>query len=144
MITYKSDDDVARLAGGIVTCSLPRAEWSHAAHFAVALWMLRHRSELAAPEAFRATIMAYNEATGIPNTDTSGYHETITLASLRAAAAFLKCHPRATPLHELVDLLMATPLGRPDWLLLHWTRERLFSPDARRAWLPPDLKPLNY
>ena len=34
-------------------------------------------------------IRAYNEATGVANTYTEGYHETITQASLRAARSFL-------------------------------------------------------
>ena len=38
-------------------------------------------------------IRAYNESTGVPNTDTGGYHETITLASLRAACAWLARRP---------------------------------------------------
>jgi hypothetical protein len=40
--------------------------------------------------------------------------------------------------------LMASPLGRSDWLLAYWTRERLFSVDARRRWVEPDLKPLPF
>jgi hypothetical protein len=30
------------------------------------------------------------------------------------------------------------------WLLAYWTRERLFSVDARRGWTEPDLKPLPF
>ena len=63
--------------------SLPRSEWTHAAHFAVALWLLKRRGSHAARE-MPPLIRAYNEVTGVPNTVTSGYHETITLASLRA------------------------------------------------------------
>lgn len=88
-------------------------------------------------------IRAYNEATGVANTDDGGYHETITLASIGAAAAFLAAQPATRPLHEVVDRLMATPLGHPDWLLAYWTKARLFSAAARRGWQEPDLRPFD-
>ncbi|MGZ3299156.1 MAG: hypothetical protein ACXU8O_09080, partial [Asticcacaulis sp.] len=60
-----------------------------------------------------------------------------------AARDHLKHHD-GLPLHEVVDRLMALPLGRPDWLMTYWSRERLFSSEARRAWVAPDLKPLPF
>jgi hypothetical protein len=51
-------------------------------------------------------IRAYNEATNTPNTDTGGYHETITLASLRAARFMLAAHPD-TGLSDVLAALMA-------------------------------------
>jgi hypothetical protein len=88
-------------------------------------------------------IRAYNEATGVANTDTDGYHETITQASLRAARSFLGQDPGCS-LFATCNALMASPLGRSDWLLAYWTRERLFSVDARRRWVEPDLKALPF
>jgi hypothetical protein len=140
---YVSDDHVERLAHRVIDCSWPKAEWTHAAHFALALWILRHRPDPAAEVQLPTMIRAYNEATGLANTDATGYHETITFASIRAARSFLGRHPASQPLHELIDLLMDTPLGDSRWLLAHWTRERLFSVAARRAWIEPDLRPLE-
>jgi hypothetical protein len=90
-----------------------------------------------------AIIRAYNEATATPNTDTSGYHHTITLASLHAVEAALAVAGDA-PLHIILDTILAGPCGKSDWLLAHWTRETLFSPDARRHWRAPDLAPLPF
>jgi hypothetical protein len=90
-----------------------------------------------------ALIRAYNEATGVANTDTGGYHETITQASLLAAGAFLAAAPNQ-PLFAICNALMATPLGHPDWLLEYWSKPILFSTEARRTWLSPDIKPLPY
>ena len=88
-------------------------------------------------------IRAYNEVTGTPNTDTSGYHETITLASLRAARAWLAARPHST-LHRALEELLASPFGRSDWLLRYWTRPVLFSVAARRAWVEPDVESLPF
>ena len=35
---------------------------------------------------------------------------------------------------------MASPLGKPDWILVFWSRELLFSTPARRSWVEPDLQ----
>ena len=48
------------------------------------------------------------------------------------------------PLNEVLRDLLATSLGRSDWLLTYWSRETLFSVEARRAWVEPDLAPLPF
>jgi hypothetical protein len=142
MPPYLSDADIDRIGRGVADRSLPKPEWTHAAHFAAAVWLLTRPG--ADPEAeMPGLIRAYNTATGVANTDTSGYHETITLASLRAARAWLAARPGA-PLSEALAELLAGPFGRSDWLLAHWSKDALFSPAARRAWLEPDLQPLPF
>jgi len=136
---YPTDAAVERIARGLVDRSLPKPEWTHAAHFAATLWLLRHHSRALVRARMPHLICAYNVATGVANTDTEGYHETITLASIAAADAFLARQPASRPLHMVVDELMASPLGRPDWLLAFWSRQLLFSAVARRGWIEPDL-----
>jgi hypothetical protein len=136
-----TDTDIDRIGRGVADRTLPKPEWTHAAHFAAALWVIRHPT-LVAERDMPGLIRAYNEATGVPNTDTDGYHETITQASLRAARAWLAARP-GVPLSEALAALLASPFGRSDWLLQHWSREALFSVEARRAWLEPDLAPLS-
>ena len=145
MTRYFPDDDaIERHGRAFLDRSLPKTEWSHAGHFCAALWLLRARPEIDAPAQMPALIRAYNEATGGVNTDTAGYHETITQASLRAARAFLADYPADAPLHGIVDDLMASPLGKPDWLMAYWTREVLFSVAARRGWVEPDVQDLPF
>jgi hypothetical protein len=137
---FSTDAEIERIWDGLLDRALPKREWTHAAHFAAALWLLRWRGDLNAPAAMPELIRAYNEATGVPNTDSDGYHETITLASLRAARAMLALHWSEEPLSGIANALMASPLGRSDWVLTYWTRELLFSPRARREWVPSNLK----
>ena len=133
-----SDDDIERIARGLIDRTLPKSRWTHAAHFATALWLLRHRGDAAFHE-MPPLIRAYNESTGVANTDTTGYHATITVASLRLARAWLAARPDM-PLHAALADLLGGPYGRSDWLLAHWSRERLFSVIARRSWVDPDLR----
>jgi hypothetical protein len=141
---YRDDAAIARIGRGVLALNLPKSEWTHAAHFAAALWLMRHRPELNLAQRMPGFIRAYNEATHTPNTDTGGYHETITQASLRAARAVLNAHRPTMPLHEVMDDLMATRLGDRDWMLTYWSRERLFSVAARRGWVEPDREPMPY
>jgi len=140
---FASDEKIAAIGRGLLSLSLPKPQWTHEAHFAAALWLISCRQDLDASRDMPGFIRAYNEATGVANTDTDGYHETITQASLRAARSFLRRHP-GDSLVAVCNALMASPLGRSDWLLQYWTRERLFSVDARRRWVEPDLKPLPF
>jgi hypothetical protein len=59
--------------------TLPRPQWTHAAHLAVGAWFLLSLPERKAIERVRAGIQHYNECAGIRNTPDSGYHESLTL-----------------------------------------------------------------
>lgn len=144
MTELTSEEAIAHLTARVLDATLPRPEWTHAAHFAVALWCVRHRPDLAEAVRFREVILRLNDAHGTPNTDSSGYHHTITIASLAAARAVHDTHGEAAPLHAVLADLLAGPYGRTDWILAYWSRERLFSVVARRGWIAPDLAPLPF
>jgi hypothetical protein len=136
---YTSDAEIEAIGTGLIERTLPKPAWTHAAHFASALCIMECRPDLVAERDMPGLIRAYNEATGVRNTDTEGYHETITQASLRAARAFRAGHG-PVPLFVLCNALMESPLKDPDWLLAYWRRETLFSTQARLAWVPPDRR----
>jgi hypothetical protein len=140
-IPFTSDEEVAAIGLGLMERSLPKHAWTHAAHFAAAMWLFSRGHD-----AFRdmpALIRAYNETTGVANTESSGYHETITIASLRAARAFLNEDP-GRPLYLACNALLRSRFGKSDWMAVHWSKDRLFSPAARRTWMEPDLQPLPF
>lgn len=140
---FVSDEQITAIGRGVIGCTLPKAAWTHAAHFAAAAWLIRCCEDLDAACAMPPMIRSYNEATGVANTDGGGYHETITQASLRATRAFLAARP-ALALFEAVNQLLHSSLGQPDWLLEYWSREKLFSVEARRRWVEPDRRPLPF
>ena len=141
--TFASDADLEAIANGLIDRTLPKRLWTHAGHFAAATWIIARRPDLDAARDMPGLIKAYNVSVGGLNTDTAGYHETITQASLRAARAFLAgC--QEVRLHVACNRLLASPLGEPDWLLAHWSRECLFSRAARLAWVEPDVKSLPF
>jgi hypothetical protein len=141
---YAGETDIIRIGEGFSALTLPRDEWTHAAHFAAALWLMRYRPDLDAPRDMPRMIRAYNESVGRVNDDTGGYHETITQASLRALRGVLDANPADMPVYKIVNALMASNMGNPNWLLEYWSREVLMSVKARRQWQEPDLKPLPF
>ncbi len=143
-IAYPNDGALARLAAGLCDTSLPKAEWTHAAHFGATLWLLRHARGFDARRDLPGLIRRYNIASGGVNSDTAGYHETITQASLGAAMASLAAADPAAPLHVVLDGLLAGAQGDRDWLFTHWRRGVLMTATARRSWVPPDLAPLPW
>jgi hypothetical protein len=129
------------LARAFVDCALPKAEWSHEAHLRVGLWHRLRMPAVEALEVLRERIRRYNVATGGVNTDTDGYHETIT----RLYVILIDHWVAAADVSRDVDALagdMVAALGSRELPFRHYTRERLLSVDARRAWVEPDLAPL--
>lgn len=132
-------DDIAKFIRDFEACTLPRARWTHQAHLLVGLWYLSNHSPDKALAIVRMRIRAYNEAVGTANTDTSGYHETLTRLFLNGIAAHMDQHSDAS-LPDSLALLLEAPLARNEWPLWYYSRERLYSVLARRQWVAPDLK----
>jgi hypothetical protein len=137
-----SDDEIERIARGFCALNLPKAEWSHGAHFATALWLVLRARQVVPERDMPDMIRRYNESIGGVNSDTGGYHETITQASLHMVRMLLAGLPGDVTPADAFTALMASPLGGKDWLFTYWSRERLMSVAARRGWVEPDLIPL--
>ena len=137
---FASDTAIRSIGERMLACSLPKAEWTHEAHLAACAWLILERPDV--PERdLPALIRRYNEKVGGVNSDTEGYHETITqvsVAGVRAALARSEGHG----LTERVNALLQAQEGRRDWTLLFYSAERLFSKEARLGWVEPDLAPL--
>lgn len=136
-----TDEAVAAVAAGLLDHSLPKARWTHAAHLIATLHLVRTRNE-GLERDMPEIIRAYNVAVGGVNDDHNGYHETITQAYLAAIRAFAAALPAGISDGEAADRLLATPMGDKAWPLTFWSRARLFSVEARRGWVEPDLAPL--
>ena len=138
---FDADADVIRIVVGLLDRSLPRADWTHEAHLAACLYLLRDRPDVDVDARIAAIISGYNEAVGGVNDDAQGYHDTITRVFVHGIRLHLSAAAPAG-LARSVNALLQSPIGRRDWPLRFYTRERLFSVAARRGFVPPDLAPL--
>lgn len=118
--------------------TLPAEAWTHAAHLRVGAWHVHTFGTAAALELLRERIRRLNELHGTPNSDTSGYHETITIAYLQLIDEFLVHLGGDVTLDASVDLLLDSPLALPGVLATFWTPGVLFSRRARAEWVAPD------
>jgi len=137
-----TEPQIAELAARFEAASIPRAEWTHEAHLVVGAWHVHRFGADGALARLRAGIRRLNEANGVANTATDGYHETITAAYVRLLARALVDLGADAPLAERVAALLASPLGGKAALARHYSREVLMSPRARAEWVPPDREPL--
>ena len=136
---FLSEDAVAHVGEGLLTCTLPREEWTHEAHLAATTHLVLKHPEIDLDVALPGIISRYNESVGGRNTDTEGYHDTITRSYLRGIRLFLGEADTSRPIHELVNELLMSPMGRRNWPLRFWSKDRLMSVEARRGWVEPDL-----
>src|SRR5690349_10204983 len=102
--------------------TLPKSRWTHHAHLLAGLWYLSRISPDEALSSMRNRIRAYNEAVGTANTESSGYHETLTRLFLRGIAAHIEAHS-GKPFPILLSLLLQSPLASKDWPLSFYSRE---------------------
>ena len=139
-LMFATTQDIEAFIRDFEACVLPKPRWTHHAHLVVGIWYLTHHSADDALAIVRRRIRAYNEAVGTANTETSGYHETLTRLFLRGISAHLSAYSGES-LPSSLALLLQSPLANKDWPLSFYTRERLFSGAARHGWLEPDLTP---
>lgn len=130
------------LAVAFCECTLPKAQWTHHAHLRVGLWHLLRLSPDEALDQLRDRIRRYNVSCGVANTESSGYHESITRFYVWVIGRFLASADRTRPTDELADELIRA-YGDKELPLRYWSKARLQSPECRLGWLEPDLKPLE-
>ena len=141
-IIYRSPCEIDSLIHAFQECSLPRSQWTHAAHLTAALWYLFYDSEPEAINAVRNGIKRYNSVQGIESTKDSGYHETLTLFWMRIVRGYLAEESRNRSIVHLANGLIAKYADR-HLPFCYYTRDRLMSAEARINWVEPDLKSLD-
>ena len=135
---HELDDLIRRFDAASVRAE----EFTHAAHLAVGAWYVRAYGADEALTRLRAGILRLNQAHGTPNSDTRGYHETITRAYVVLLDEFLAAR-RGLDAAACVRALLADPLGQRDALHAYYSKDLLNSVSARRNWAEPDLLPLR-
>src|SRR5262245_49604601 len=93
--------------------TLSASEWTHSAHLVTGLWHATSFNEADALNRMRAGILRLNAAHGTPNTDTRGYHETITRAYLILLTQFARANSNLT-LAPMAQTLLASDLAKRD------------------------------
>ena len=129
---------------GLLSAKLPREAWTHEAHLAACSWLVCARGDIDTERELPLIIAAYNVAVGGVNDHKQGYHHTITQVYIAGVKAHLAEVGHALPLHEAVNALLLSERGSRDLPLRFYSKERLFSVQARREFVAPDRLSLKY
>jgi hypothetical protein len=145
-MTFEDEAALAAHVRGLLDATLPKERWTHEGHVAATAGLMLLHPEIEAEQALRGLIRRLNDSHGVPNSDTRGYHETITRYFLLALRHALARDDATLPPHARVNALLAGGvLGSGKRTLApYWSDEVLFSLRARREWVPPDRAPLPF
>ena len=130
-----SEDKVFR--NNFETCLTPPSEFNHSAHIRLAyIYLCEHDTTVAYEKMKYALVnfLAHNKV------DPTKYHETVTQAWILAVRHFMQ---QANATRSALEFIEKNPsLLDGDIMLTHYTKEKLFSDEARLNYIAPDLEPI--
>src|SRR5215471_296028 len=132
----RSEAELSRFLAQWRAGTLPKSEWTHAAHVAVAACHLFDRPKDKALEEIRAGIIHYNTCVGTANTDHSGYHETLTRFWTGVIAGLLR--PEFSSRLEFVRAALDRFGGDSALFRSYYSFDVVKDVRARREWIAPD------
>lgn len=137
---FKNNQEAEELVRGFLDLSLDAKKFNHQGHLTVAIWYLNWYPMYKATDLIRENIRQFNVAKGGENTNSGGYHETITLFYMHVVDQFLANEGHSQDLAHLANTLIASEMGARDYPLQFYSKEKLFSVEARRDFVEADLK----
>jgi hypothetical protein len=123
-------------------CTLPKERWTHGAHLLTGACYVYELGEAAALEKMRVCVRRYNESAGGKNTETSGYHETITVMWIKLLDGLRR---ESGPMARAAFAALAVErfVGRRDIFREYYDFDLVGSTEARLGWVEPTLKGLD-
>lgn len=115
----------------------PPADFNHRAHVRLAYTCLAESTDDVAQERVRNAILGYLAHHGV---DPAKYHETLTRAWILAVRHFMARSGDTSGAEDFIDRNPALLDSRI--MLTHYSQDLLFSTEARRDFVEPDLDPI--
>ena len=122
----------------VESCEFPVDNFDHRAHLRLAYCYLVDHPAKDAVAIMRGTLISLLKHAGID--PAQKYHETLTEAWILAVSHFMNNSDAAGSADAFIDHHPA--LLDSKIMLSHYSAERLYSDQARQAFLPPDLEPI--
>ena len=141
---YLNISDIKSLVDKFLSKTLPDDEWTHFAHLTVGLWFVSNHGLEETSVLMPTYIAEYNESLGKENTDFSGYHETITQFWIWLLDCYWKEVKKEKSLLNAANDLANSPYGEPSNFLKFYSRGLIFSVEARKGFVKPDLGDLDF
>jgi len=119
------------------TCITPTSDFNHQAHIRLAYIYLSEHDTTTSYEKMKSSLQNFLAHHKI---DPSKYHETVTQAWIFAVKHFMEQSPVAESASGFIAINPRLLDG--DIMLTHYTKEKLFSDEARLGYIEPDLDPI--
>ena len=133
-----TESDIDAFIAGFEDGTLPKERWTHAAHILTGACYVHDLGEAEAIARMRERVSAYNLAVGGKNTETGGYHETVTVFWIKLIASQSRGESRAAFAHQAV----AEFVDRRNIYSDFYDFDILTSTEARGTWIEPNRHPL--
>ena len=134
---YRDESEVLDLVTSFENATVAHDDWKHAEHLVVALYYLtRHDLDTAYSKMRSGILHLLEHGFKLDLTKEMPYHETITLFWMRTVAEFNASKNGASLLEKANEVAYKWD---KDYPLKFYSRELLFSADARAKFIKPDL-----
>ena len=135
---YTDDKEIETLVASFEDASIARGVWKHAEHLVVALYYVNKYDDIekATKRMRKGLFNLLTEGFKVDLTKEMPYHETLTVFWMRAVDEFSRS-VHDSPMHEKANRLIEK--FDKDYPLRFYSRGFLFSDDARRRYVEPDL-----
>lgn len=117
---------------------LPKARWTHGAHLLTGACYVHALGEAAAIDKMRLCVRRHNESVGTANSDTGGYHETITIAWIKLLAG-LRREVGTMERAAFAALAVDRFVNDRGIFSRYYDFDLPSSVEARRTWVAPTL-----
>lgn len=134
-MTFTTSTDDLMFKQRLEDGDFPAADFNHRAHLRLAYVYLCEANTDGATDKMRHTL---NQFLIHNNVDPAKFHQTLTHAWILAVNHFMNRASSATSADDLIDRypqMLDTQI-----MLTHYSKERLFSEEARRVFLQPDIE----
>lgn len=143
--TPSTQSEFDYIINGFRAKTLPAKEWTHEAHLITGLWHVANFDYEEALLLMREGIRTYNESVGGMNTDSSGYHETITVFWVWLLNEFWKKNSVDNQDFERIgNAFLKSKYADRNVAFNFYTKEFLLSREARLTFVEPDMQVLDF
>ena len=151
-VHYQDIEQIEAVVRGFEGCSTGKEDFTHAGHLMVAAWYLHKYTFEQAAARMRAGLFRFLDHHGVGQ---EKYNETITLFWLKVVNAFALAQSgsrggatkeqglNAAQLVSLANELIQT-FGDARLIFDYYSESLIRSPEAKSAWLEPDLKQFDF
>jgi len=137
-MSHKTEDEILNIVRAFENGTIKRADWRHAEHLTVAVYYAFHHDFDQALIKMRGGIFKLLRCFEIDLSKEMPYHETLTVFWMRTIFDLLE---RENGDSSIVTANKISEMcSDKDLPLKFYSRERLFSEEARKNYLSPDLQ----